>query len=163
MKSNFFFQPHIIKIVVFVVPVVFFKPPTTMITRIGIRVVFRLRPPKFLYSLDKNCQQMANDVLDLVDIYITVHHGIDSQGGDALHTELLHDVLAMRDHRRQTASFSMMFLRCVITVVRPMFSWSAISLLIYPCTISASTSISRSVSTCARKARGSGGRFFPPA
>ena len=41
-------------------------------------------------------------MLDFIDIYITVHHGIDSQGGDALHAELLHDVLAMGDDRGQT-------------------------------------------------------------
>ena len=40
--------------------------------------------------------------LNLVDIYIPVHDGIDSQGGDALHAELLHDVLAMGDDRGQT-------------------------------------------------------------
>ena len=45
---------------------------------------------------------MANDVLDLIDIHIPPHDGIDGQGRDALHTELLHDVLAMRDHRGQT-------------------------------------------------------------
>ena len=58
-------------------------------------------------------------------------------------------------------SFSIMFLRCVITVVIPILSWSATSLLINPCTISDSTSISRSVKTFARRTLGSGGRFLP--
>ena len=39
---------------------------------------------------------------DLIDIYVTVHNGIDGQGGDTLQTEFLHDVLAVGDDGGQS-------------------------------------------------------------
>ena len=35
--------------------------------------------------------------LYLVDVYITVHHSIDGEGGNALQTELVHNILTMGD------------------------------------------------------------------
>lgn len=36
-------------------------------------------------------------VLDVVDVHIAVHDGIDGEGGDTLETEFGHDVLAVGD------------------------------------------------------------------
>ena len=40
--------------------------------------------------------------LNLVDIDVSVHDGIDGEGADALHTQLVHDVLAVGDDGCQT-------------------------------------------------------------
>ena len=41
-------------------------------------------------------------VLDLVDVDVAVHDGIDGEGTDTLHAELLHDVLTMGNDGGQT-------------------------------------------------------------
>ena len=41
-------------------------------------------------------------LLYFIDIDITVHDGVDGQGTDALHAEFVHDILAVRDDRRQS-------------------------------------------------------------
>ena len=41
-------------------------------------------------------------VLDLVDVDVAVHDGIDGKGADTLHAELLHDVLTMGNDGGQT-------------------------------------------------------------
>ena len=38
---------------------------------------------------------------DFIDVNIAVHDGVDGQGGYALHSELIHDVLAMGDDRAE--------------------------------------------------------------
>ena len=38
-------------------------------------------------------------MLYLVDVHVAVHHGIDGEGGDTLHTQFVHDVLAVGDDR----------------------------------------------------------------
>ena len=58
-------------------------------------------------------------------------------------------------------SLSMIFLRCVMTVASPMFSLSAISLLMKPCTMSDITSISRSLSIFRFRISGMGGICSP--
>ena len=40
-------------------------------------------------------------LLYTVDVYIAVGDGVDGQGGDALESELIHDVLAVGNDRRQ--------------------------------------------------------------
>ena len=41
-------------------------------------------------------------VLDLVDVDVAVHDGVDGKGADTLHAELLHDVLAVRNDCGET-------------------------------------------------------------
>ena len=41
-------------------------------------------------------------VLDLVDVDVAVHDGVDGKGADTLHAELLHDVLTMGNDGGQT-------------------------------------------------------------
>ena len=38
--------------------------------------------------------------LNLIDVHITMHDGIDGEGTDTFHTELLGDIFAMADDRR---------------------------------------------------------------
>ena len=41
-------------------------------------------------------------LLDGVNVYIAVGDGVDGQGGDALKTELIHDVFTVGDDRGET-------------------------------------------------------------